>query len=209
LQDRPTDLDRRVGQLEKSVERLTSEVTSLKLELATLISALRDTHFRPVGADSPVKTAAVEPSVRPSMTPAAVVVLLAVGLLSWQLIVAPHSDLPSAPAHRATPAIARVVDPVQPTVEPTVAPPLEQTIAAPRIYKGTLSVNADRPGARVFVNRKSVGTAPVRVRNLRAGSHLVWVERDGYRRWTRVITVPAEQVTRVSVDLEPVVEHNN
>ena len=59
-------------------------------------------------------------------------------------------------------------------------------------------MNADRPGAQVFVNRKSVGTAPVRVRNLRAGSHLVWVERDGYRRWTRVITVPAERVTRVS-----------
>ena len=70
-------------------------------------------------------------------------------------------------------------------------------------------MNADRPGAEVFVNRKRVGIAPVRVRNLRAGSHLVWVERDGYRRWTRVVTVPAARVTRVSADLEPVVENDN
>jgi len=53
------------------------------------------------------------------------------------------------------------------------------------------------------VNRESVGIAPVRVENLRAGAHLVWVESDGYRRWTRVVTVPAEKVTRVTADLEP------
>jgi hypothetical protein len=70
-----------------------------------------------------------------------------------------------------------------------------------------LSVNADRPGAIVFVNRRIVGPAPVRVRNLRAGAHLVWVESDGYKRWTRVVTVPAERVTRVSADLEPIVPH--
>ena len=34
--------------------------------------------------------------------------------------------------------------------------------------------------------------------NLRAGSHLIWIERDGYRRWTRVVQVPADRVTRVS-----------
>jgi hypothetical protein len=81
---------------------------------------------------------------------------------------------------------------------------------APFVYRGTLSVNADQPAAEVFVNRESVGTAPVRVRNLRAGSHLVWIESEGHRRWTRVITVPAEKVTRVSAALEPLepVEHD-
>jgi hypothetical protein len=81
---------------------------------------------------------------------------------------------------------------------------------APYVYRGTLSVSADQPVAEVFINREKVGTAPVRVRNLRAGSHLVWVESEGHRRWTRVVTVPAEKVTRVSVALEPLerIEHD-
>ena len=206
MYDPQNDPDR-VGQLEASVERLSSEVTSLKLELATLISALRETHFQPPLRRIPVpaRRAPIEPPVRPSMTPAAIVVMLAVGLLSWQLIVTPHPDPAVAPPAGAAASIAPL-EPVTAAAAPTIdTVPIE----SPTVYKGTLSVNADRPGAEVFVNRKKVGTAPVRVRNLRAGSHLVWVERDGYRRWTRVITVPAARVTRVSADLEAVVENNN
>jgi hypothetical protein len=44
---------------------------------------------------------------------------------------------------------------------------------------------------------------PARITGLRAGSHLVWIERDGYRLFTRVVTVPADKVTRLSVALEP------
>ena len=76
-------------------------------------------------------------------------------------------------------------------------------LVRPTIYTGTLSVRTDAPGATVFVNRRNVGTTPVRVPNLRAGAHLVWVEREGFRRWTRVVTVPAERVTRVTASLEP------
>lgn len=208
MHDQPIDLDRRVGQLEESVERLTSEVTSLKLELASLVSALRDTHFQqPVRRiPVPLRPVPVKPPVRPSIAPAAAVVILAVGLLSWQLTVTPYRDPSIAAANRAASAIARIVNPVAVAAAPAVE---SAPIQPPAFYEGTLSVNADRPGAEVFVNRKSVGTAPVRVRNLRAGSHLVWVEHDGYRRWTRVITVPAERVTRVSADLEAVVEHDN
>jgi hypothetical protein len=204
VHDQPNDLDRRVGQLESSIERLTSENTSLKLELATLISALRERQSQQPLRRVPAARIAVvpDPPIRPSLAPAGVVVLLAVGLLSWQLIVTPHPDPSIAPANRAAIAIARAVDPVAAAAEPKA--PL---IVEPTVYKGTLSVKADLPGAQVFVNRKIVGTAPVRVRNLRAGSHLVWVEREGYRRWTRVITVPAERVTSVSVDLEPVIEN--
>ena len=83
-------------------------------------------------------------------------------------------------------------------------PPSRNHLCGHAIYRGTLTIGSDRPGAHVFVNRQPVGIAPVRVRNLRAGSHLVWVEREGYRRWTRVVTVPAERVTRVEADLEPI-----
>jgi hypothetical protein len=70
-------------------------------------------------------------------------------------------------------------------------------------YVGTLSVDAVPAGGEVFINRKSVGKTPARITGLRAGSHLVWIERDGYRLFTRVVSVPADKVTRVSVALEP------
>ena len=58
----------------------------------------------------------------------------------------------------------------------------------------------------MFVDRKSAGLTPVRLDNLRAGSHLIWIERDGYRRWTKVVQVPADQVSRVFADLEAIVD---
>jgi hypothetical protein len=219
VSDQPKALDGRLpardgrkenGQIDDAVGRLTSEVMSLKLELATLTSALRELQSQQAGRRMtvPTKAIGVTPPIRPSMTPAAIVVLIAAGLLSWQVIATPRVDRAGTQAGRPAPSPARVaertpitlppVDETAPATEPPVTP-----LVKPTIYKGTLSVRADSPGAQVFVNRKAVGTAPVRVGNLRAGAHLVWVESDGYRRWTRVVTVPAETVTRVTADLEP------
>lgn len=207
MHDQPNGLDNRVGQLDETVERLTSEVASLKLELATLVSALRElqqnSHARRRAV--PAVPARVEPPSRPSPAPAAIVILLAVGLLSWQLITGPRGERVAASDASRTAAMrsaARDVPPAPPVEPPATEPPLTPLVA-PTIYKGTLSINAAQPGARVFVNRRDVGTVPVRLRNLKAGAHLVWIEREGYRRWTRVVTVPAERVTRVSATLEP------
>ena len=89
---------------------------------------------------------------------------------------------------------------VAPVVQNRPAPPI-----APRSYVGSLSIDAS-PGGEVFVDRKSAGLTPVRLDNLRAGSHLIWIERDGYRRWTKVVQVPADQVSRVFADLEAIVD---
>ena len=69
-------------------------------------------------------------------------------------------------------------------------------------YVGTLSIDA-APGGEVFLNRQSAGHTPLRLTNLRAGSHLIWIERDGFKRFTRVVQVPADRVTRLFADLEP------
>ena len=68
-------------------------------------------------------------------------------------------------------------------------------------YVGTLTIDSE-PGGEVFIDRASAGHTPLRVERLKAGSHLVWIERDGYRRWTRVVEVPADRVSRVVADLE-------
>lgn len=76
--------------------------------------------------------------------------------------------------------------------------------AAPRRinYQGTLSIDA-YPAADVFINRRPAGRTPVRLTDLKAGSHLVWIQREGFRRFTRVVQVPADRVTRVSATLDP------
>jgi hypothetical protein len=70
-----------------------------------------------------------------------------------------------------------------------------------REFIGTLAVQSDPAGAAVFINRRPVGTTPLRVRRLSAGSHAVWVEREGYERWTAAVLVPADRLTRVNVRL--------
>lgn len=66
---------------------------------------------------------------------------------------------------------------------------------------GTLVVASDPLGAAVFLDRRLVGTTPLRKPRLSAGSHAVWVERAGYERWTAAILVPADKLTEVSVRL--------
>ena len=197
--------------LRGDIDRLTTEVASLKLELATLVSAHRDSQRqqRPSGIRIPVAKPAkkAEPPVRASITPAAVVAMLAVGLLSWQLIGMSRNDRINAqtsrPAH-AAPSAATAHPRIElPPATPATTVFFFNDTATTEIYTGTLSVRTNAPGATVFVNRRNVGTAPVRVPNLRAGAHLVWVESEGFRRWTRVVTVPAERVTRVTAALEP------
>ena len=68
-------------------------------------------------------------------------------------------------------------------------------------YVGALSIDAN-PGGEVFINRQDAGRTPLLVEKLKAGSHLVWIEREGYRRWTRVVQVPADRVSRVVAELE-------
>ena len=119
----------------------------------------------------------------------------------------PVSPPPPAPAPpERAPAARTPVAPAPVAPAPAAAPPpARASIATPKpvTYVGTLSIDA-APSGEVFVDRKAAGRTPLRLTNLRAGSHLIWVERDGYRRWTRVVQVPADRVSRVSAELEPI-----
>jgi hypothetical protein len=69
-------------------------------------------------------------------------------------------------------------------------------------YFGTLAIESTPPGATVFVDRQAVGQTPLELPRVRAGSHAVRVEREGYQRWTAAVNVPASTVTHVSVKLD-------
>jgi hypothetical protein len=108
------------------------------------------------------------------------------------------------PAARVMPAPDRAAARQSAPATRQATPDARQAATDTRVkYVGALSVDSE-PGGEVFLNRESAGHTPLRLDNLRAGSHLIWVERDGYRRWTRVVQVPADRVTRLFADLEPI-----
>jgi hypothetical protein len=189
----------------ETAERLLSEArrdaAALKREVATLVSAAKDNRAQ-----------ACRSAVTLGLAAACLVALVTVG---WRSIpsVAPSvvaAVEPATVAVVAPPALKEPepapeasvpVSPPRPTGQARAQPRTERAPREP--FVGTLSVEAVPAGGEVFINRRSVGKTPVRLSGLRAGSHLVWIERAGYRRFTRVVTVPADQVTRVSVALEP------
>jgi hypothetical protein len=68
---------------------------------------------------------------------------------------------------------------------------------------GAVSFASRPPGATVIVDGRSVGTTPVRVPSLTAGSHRVRLERDGYHPWATTFSVIAGSEIRVTGSLEP------
>lgn len=203
---------------ERSLRESKREVAALKRQMATLVAPAKNNR-RPSPSAVAVGLAAAS--------------LIAVVAFAGRFVVpaaappvvaalAPARAQPFAPTHTPAAPAEIAVEPSETIVTPTpfatvaATPPLPvrrtRVRSVPRLgpeprreYVGTLSVDAVPAGGEVFINRKSVGKTPVRLSGLRAGSHLVWIEREGYRLFTRVVLVPADQVSRVSVALEPVI----
>ncbi len=76
------------------------------------------------------------------------------------------------------------------------------SIAATLVPSGTLHVTSMPAGATVFVDRVRRGTTPVVV-DVPSGDHTIIVERRGYRRFTRKVTVSARKTSKISAALHP------
>jgi hypothetical protein len=70
------------------------------------------------------------------------------------------------------------------------------------VFVGSLDIESDPPGSSVFIDRKYVGQTPVQLSELRAGSHVVWIVRDGHQRWTASVLVRAETRTHITATLQ-------
>jgi hypothetical protein len=71
-----------------------------------------------------------------------------------------------------------------PSAEEAPAPVAE---AAPTV--GTLRIEADVPGAQVFIDRQFVGAAPVLAENVSPGSHQLNVSAEGFESYARTVDV--------------------
>jgi hypothetical protein len=212
----------RVERLERALHRSTRQIELLKSEVVTLVGTIDDIKKvrRPI--QSPTMAVSTR---RTRLLPAiaGIVFGLALGVLGWTLWsrdllsamamidMAGTSPQPlvekplveSAPAPEPVPLLAAATQVVVTEPEPTI--PEAQPIPGPVDFVGTLSIDA-APSGQVFIDREAAGQTPLRVQNLKAGSHLVWIEREGYRRFTRVVQVPADRVSRIWADLEPIPE---
>lgn len=206
------ELGKRVDRLEQLVERSLRELSSVRAEVATLVASVDDITKR--------ETRAVANSPRPRVAFAVAGVLagIAIGVSSWTAWSARPIDNSAAgsgpvaavnlPVEVETPPVAGSIR-LASTAPASAATNDLPARAASRIsqrqvaYVGTLSIDAAPGGGQVFINRRAAGSTPLRVDNLKAGSHLVWIERAGYRRWTQVVQVRSDRVSRVSASLQP------
>jgi hypothetical protein len=213
---------------EAEIVKLRSEVAILVGVISDISAQLRrvDQHHDMPTAGQRKETAAL--AVRFRLLPwksvgaaiAGVVAGLVLGITAWRLmttISVPEPPIAAEPAPEPPPEAPPEAPPQTMSSLPPLAPapaPVKATVVTPirddpapgiarRPYVGSLSIDAS-PGGDVFVDRKHAGPTPLRLDNLRAGSHLVWIEREGYRRWTKVVQVPADQISRVFADLESI-----
>jgi len=93
---------------------------------------------------------------------------------------APRATSPSAPP---APRVAR-----QPAA-PAPAPEAEGPPGAGEVELGTLRIDADVPGAQVFIDRQFVGTTPLTTGRVRPGTHQLNVTAEGFEGIAQTIDV--------------------
>jgi hypothetical protein len=91
---------------------------------------------------------------------------------------APQPEPPRA-ARRALPVPAGAAAPAEAEPAPVDAEPT----------LGTLRIDADVPGAQVFIDRQFIGTAPVVAENVAPGSHQLNVSAEGFESFAEAIEV--------------------
>ena len=69
-------------------------------------------------------------------------------------------------------------------------------------FTGALAVDSRPAGAKIFMDGKLVGTTPMSLPAVPAGSHAIRLEHDGYRRWSSSVHVVASEQNRVTASLE-------
>jgi hypothetical protein len=65
-----------------------------------------------------------------------------------------------------------------------------------------LAVESRPAGAKVFLDGRLVGTTPVELPDVAVGEHALYLDRDGYQRWSSAIRVVTTERNRVTASLD-------
>ena len=72
----------------------------------------------------------------------------------------------------------------------------------PTVFVGALAISSRPAGATVTFDGRVVGTTPLTLSGVAAGSHAIRLQLDGYRTWSVSAQVVAGQSKRVNASLE-------
>jgi non-ribosomal peptide synthetase component F len=84
-----------------------------------------------------------------------------------------------------------------------VSPSLAVAVQGVTAGAGTLSVTTDPVGAQVYLDDVLRGASPAIIPNLAAGSHILRLEREGYRTMRVPVTISDGKTTEYSTALIP------
>ena len=97
----------------------------------------------------------------------------------------------------------RAAAPERPTrPAPASQAPAAASPATPASFTGSIFVDSRPRGARVSIDGRPVGVTPLRVPDVRIGTHVVRLELPDHRIWSTTSTVTSGQESRVTGSLE-------
>jgi serine/threonine protein kinase len=110
--------------------------------------------------------------------------------------------VPQSAAGQARPAAPRETPATPPRAAARPAPSRGEPQPGATVFTGSIYVDSRPRGARVTVDGKPVGVTPLRVPDVRIGTHVVRLELADHRWWSTTTRVTAGQEQRVTGSLE-------
>jgi serine/threonine protein kinase len=137
----------------------------------------------------------------------------AVGAGGAQASAPPPTTIEASATRPAAPQAGGAESPAPPkarAARATTLPPkaaqqrsaVQQKTAPGTTFRGTLVVESRPTGATVLLDGREVGTTPLTLPSVNAGSHAVKVELAGYSNWSSAVQVTTGQRNRVTASLE-------
>jgi len=111
---------------------------------------------------------------------------------------------PAAPRTTVVPPAASA-EPSKPAPGAGVAPSAQSPLVqAAQVAQGVGAIEIEtRPsGARIRLDGAAAGVSPAVLDNVKAGSHTVRLELEGFRVWTTTVSIKAGTRTRIAASLE-------
>jgi hypothetical protein len=99
---------------------------------------------------------------------------------------------------------ARRLQPSQLMAARATAPAQAPAAPAKDAFVGAITIDSSPVGAQVFLDGRPLGQTPVTASDMRAGSHVLRLDLDGYERWSAAVQVVTYKTVNVTAQLQPV-----
>jgi len=98
---------------------------------------------------------------------------------------------------------ARRFQPSELTATRATAPAQAPVAPSKDAFVGAITIDSYPVGAQVFLDGRPLGQTPVAAADMRAGSHVLRLDLDGYERWSAAVQVVTYKTVTVTAQLQP------